>query len=49
MVQPTAEYRQRDSTRLVYRLEFDGGSMSGLVTLDVQAEQILSVQFLPPG
>ena len=47
--QPTAEYRQGDSTKLVYRLEFDRGTMSGLVTLDVQAELILAVQFLPPG
>jgi hypothetical protein len=47
--QPTAEYRQGDSTKLVYRLEFDRGTMSGLVTVDLGAEQIVSVQFLPPG
>jgi len=47
--QPTGEYRQTDSTRLVYRLEFDRGSMSGLVTLDLQSERMLSVQFQPPG
>ncbi len=47
--QPTAEYRQGDSTKLVYRLEFDRGTMSGLVTVDLGAEQIVSVQFLPAG
>jgi hypothetical protein len=45
--QPTAEYRQGDSTKLVYRLEFDRGSMSGIVTIDLGNELILSVQFLP--
>lgn len=47
--QPTAEYRQGDSTKLVYRLEFDRGAMSGLVTVAPRDGQILAVQFLPPG
>ncbi|MGZ3445891.1 MAG: hypothetical protein ACXWLG_10550 [Myxococcaceae bacterium] len=47
--QLTSEDRQPESTRQLYRLEFDRGSMVGLVTVAPQTEQILAVQFLPPG
>ena len=45
--QPTAQTREGDLTKLLYRLEFDRGSMSGLVTLSPGDQEILSVQFLP--
>ena len=45
--QPTAQSREGDSTKLFYRLEFDRGSMSGLVTVAPGDHEILSVQFLP--
>lgn len=46
--QPTAQTREGDYTKLFYRLEFDRGSMSGLVTVAPEDQTILSVQFLPP-
>lgn len=47
--QPTSEDRQAEYTKQFYRLEFDRGSMVGLVTVAPRTEQILGVQFLPPG
>ena len=46
--QPAAQTREGDYTKLFYRLEFDRGSMSGLVTVAPEDQTILSVQFLPP-
>lgn len=46
--QPIAQTREGDSTKLLYRLEFDRGSMSGLVTVAPGEQEILGVQFLPP-
>ena len=47
--QPTSQDRQAEFTKMLYRLEFDRGSMVGLVTVAPKTEQILGVQFLPPG